>query len=111
MRALVVALALSVTTPASAACKPLVDIVAEGLLAGANAEYEAIPFALVADLTTIYNALPPPGTDNFDGAIAATSGERTIIMLTRGVDVCGTMPPIPAPAWAVLHKRIFGVMA
>lgn len=98
-------------TPASAAaCKPLVDIIAT-TLSDESITYEVIPFALVADLNAIYNALPPKSDDNFDGAVVRVMPDRAVILLTRGADVCGDLPPIPAPAWAVLHRRIFGTMA
>lgn len=110
MRALVVALALGATSPAIAAenCKPLVDIIAQNL---PDVDYEVIPFDLIADLTMVFNAIPPKSDENFDGAVVRVTHEQAIILLTRGADVCGSLPPIPAPAWAVLHKRIFGVMA
>lgn len=112
MRALAVIglLAICHTAPAAAGdkCQPLHDIIAENL---PDVDYEVIPFGLVADLVTIYNAIPPLSTENFDGAVVRVTHEQAIILLTRGADVCGNLPSIPAPRWAVLHKRIFGVMA
>lgn len=98
------------TSTANAACKPLVDIIAEKL-SDPGISYEIIPFALVSDLTTFFNAIPPKSEENFDGAVVRVTSEQAVILLTRGADVCGSLPPIPAPAWAVLHKRIFGTMA